>query len=204
MQPLLFNRGAMRNYRIFAAWSAALVLAGSFLVLPPSLASLLLSVTAIAMTVAGARLKRLMPGYQALAYLSAAAFVSGLLRYVALEMAGTLPSAPPLTVWVVAVSAIACYVIAGRFRHERWNERLLRFLLALLAVSAAVAFLISALAGLMAIGIATSASQLAVVRTVIVCAFAPALAFAGGRWQRSELMWTAYCALAFVSRKMLF
>ncbi len=199
-----FNRGAMRNYRVFAAWSAALVLVGSFLVLPPSPASLLLSVTAIAMTIAGARLQRLMPGYQAFAYLSAAAFVSGLLRYVGLEMAGTLPSAPPWTVWVVAGSAIACYGIAGRFENERWNERLLRFLLALLAVSAAAAFLISAFAGLMATGIATSASQLAVVRTVIACAFALALAFAASRWRRSELMWTAYCALAFVTAKLLF
>ena len=173
----------MRNYRIFAAWSAALVLVGSFLVLPPSLATVLLSVMAIAMTVAGTRLQRLMPGYQAFAYLSAAALVSGLLLYVAREMAGTLPGAPPWTVWVVAVSAIACYMIAGRFEDERWNERLLRFLLALLAVSAAAAFLISALAGLMAMGIATNASQLAVVRTGIVCAFALALAFAGGRWQ---------------------
>ncbi len=48
------------------------------------------------------------------------------------------------------------------------------------------------------------ASHVAVIRTLITCGFALALAFSGSRWQRIELVWTAYGILAFVSAKLLF
>jgi hypothetical protein len=199
-----FNRGELRNYRVYAAWSAALVLAGSFLILPPPLAALLLGAAAVVATVVGVRLGRLMPGYQGFAYLAAAARVSGLLRYVWLAMAGTLPSAPAATVWFVAMCAVLSYAFGGRFESQHWNQRLLRFLLALLAVSAVAASFVSALARITATGIIPGASHVAVVRTLIVCVSALALAYSGGRWQREELIWSAYFALAFVTTKLLF
>ncbi len=144
------------------------------------------------------------PGYQGFAYLAAAAFVSGLLRYVGLAMAGTLPSAAVGTVWIVAGCAILCYAFGSRFQGTRWNQRLLRFLLALPAVSAVAAFSVSALASITAAGLIPGTSHVAIVRTLIICGCAIALAYSGVRWQRVELIWSAYLALAFVTTKLLF
>jgi len=61
-----FNRGELRNYRVYAVWSAALVLAGSLPILPPPRAALLLGAAAIVATTVGVKVRRLMPGYQGL------------------------------------------------------------------------------------------------------------------------------------------
>ena len=195
-----FNRLELRNYRVYAAWSAALVLAGSFLILPPHLASVVLGAFAVLSILIGASVGRLMPGYQGCAYLAAAAVVSGLLGYIVSVMAGALPRASAWTIWVVAVCAIFCYGFADRFQRERWNQRLLHFLLALLAVSAVAAVLVSMLLRMLA---TEMDSHIAVVRTVIVCVLALSLAYSGRAWGRIELIWTAYLALAFVAAKLL-
>jgi hypothetical protein len=44
----------------------------------------------------------------------------------------------------------------------------------------------------------------AVIRTLITCGVALALAFSGSRWQRAELVWIAYGTLALVTAKLLF
>ena len=48
------------------------------------------------------------------------------------------------------------------------------------------------------------ASKLSVVRTIVGCAVALALAFAGARWKRVELGWVAYAAVGFGTLKLLF
>jgi hypothetical protein len=193
-----------RNYHVYATWSAALFLAGSFLCLPPMLLTLCLSVAAIVATLLGVRASRLTLEFHGLAYLAAAAYASGLLDYAGRALAGTFPAVPGWTVWIVAASAVSCYAVGGRFRTERWNQRLLQLLSAILAVAAAVTFLVSLLVWLAAIGITTGASQVAVIRTLITCLAALALAFIGSRWQRSELIWIAYGTLALVTAKLLF
>jgi len=78
-----------RNYYVYSTWSAFLLLAGSFLCLPPLLLVLLLSAVAILATVVGVRKDRLTPEFHGLLYLAAAAFASGLLDYAASALAGT-------------------------------------------------------------------------------------------------------------------
>jgi hypothetical protein len=200
-----FDRIAeQRNYHVYATWAAALVLAGCFLLLSPALAATLLSVAAVVATVVGVRVARLTPEFHGLAYLTAAAYASGLLRYGGQALAGTFPSAPGRIVWLVAVAALACFAIGGRFEGERWNERLLRLLAAVLAVSAMATFLVSCLVWLAAIGMRPEAAHVAVIRTLITCGLALALAAGGSRWKRVELVWTAYGMLAVVSAKLLF
>jgi hypothetical protein len=193
-----------RNYWVYSIWSALLLLLGSFLCLPPLLLALLLVVAAIVATVVGVRAGRLTLEFHGLLYLAAAAFVSGLLEYAVRALAGTFPSAPGWMVWLVAASVLLCYAIGGRFPGERWNQRLLRLLSAILAVSAAATLLVSALVWLAAVGMTPGASHVAVIRTLITCALALTLAFGGSRWQRIELVWTAYGTLAFVTAKLLF
>jgi len=193
-----------RNYYAYSAWSAALLLAGSFLFFPPLLLAPLLSVAAIVATLVGARTYRLSLEFHGLLYLAVAAWASGLLDYAVRALAGTFPNAPGWLVWIVAATALLCYVFGGRFRGEGWNRRLLRLLSAILAVSAVATILVSALVWLVAAGMTLGASHVAVIRTLITCALALALAFSGSRWRRVELVWTAYATLAFVTAKLLF
>jgi hypothetical protein len=193
-----------RNYHVYATWSAALFLVGSSLCLPPLLLALCLSVAAIVATFLGVWASRLTLEFHGLAYLSAAAYSSGLLDYAGRALAGTFPAAPGWIVWSVAAAAVLCYAVGGRFRTERWNQRLLQLLSAILAVAAVITFLVSVLMWLAAIGMTPGASQVAVIRTLITCLVALALAFSGSRWQRTELVWIAYGTLALVTAKLLF
>ena len=177
---LWFDRSEeQRNYHVYATWSVALVLAGSFLILPPALVAIFLSIGSIAAALVGVRVNRLTPEFHGLVYLTAAAFASGLLQYAGLALAGTFPRAPGWIVWLVAISALLCYAIGGRVQGERWNERLLRLLAAVLAVSAVATFLVSCLVWLAAIGMTPVASHVAVIRTLITCGLALAVAFTG-------------------------
>jgi hypothetical protein len=193
-----------RNYHVYATWSGALFLAGSSLCLPPVLLALCLSVAAIVATILGARASRLTLEFHGLMYLAAAAYASGLLEYAGRALAGTFPAAPGWIVWIVTASAIPCYAIAGHLRTERWNECLLQALSAILAVAAAITFLVSVLVWLAENAMTPGASHVAVIRTLITCVVALALAFSGARWQRTELVWIAYGTLALVTAKLLF
>jgi hypothetical protein len=192
------------NYHVYATWSGALFLAGSWLLLPTMPLALCLSVAAIVATLLGARASRLTLEFHGLLFLAAAAYASGLLGYAAGALVGTFPAVPGWIVWIVAASAIPCYAVGGRFRTEQWNQRFLQTLSAILAVAAVIVFLVSALVWLAAIGMTLGASHVAVIRTLITCAVALALAFSGSRWQRSELVWIAYGTLALVTAKLLF
>jgi len=193
-----------RNYHVYATWSGALFLAGSSLCFPMWLLALGWSVAAIVSTILGVRASRLTLEFHGLAYLAAAAYVSGLLDYAGRALVGTFPAAPGWIVWIVAASAVPCYAIGGRLRTERWNQRLIQVLSAVLAVAAVITFLVSVLVWLAAVGMTPGASQVAVIRTLITCAVALALAFSGSRWQRTELVWIAYGTLALVTAKLLF
>ncbi len=193
-----------RNYHVYATFSGALFLAGSSLCLPTWLLALCLSVAAILGTLLGVRASRLTLEFHGLLYLAAAAYESGLLDYAGRALVGTFPAVPGWIVWIVAASTIPCYAVGGRFRTERWNQRLLQVLSAILAVAAVITFLVSVLVWLAAIGMTPGASQVAVIRTLITCAVALALAFSGTRWQRKELVWIAYGTLALVTAKLLF
>jgi hypothetical protein len=193
-----------RNYHVYATFSAVLFLAGSFLCLPLMPLTLCLSAAAIVATFLGVRASRLTLEFHGLAYLAAAAYASGLLDYASRALAGTFPVAPGWIVWIVAASAIPCYAVGGRFRTERWNQRSLQLLSAILAVAAVITFLVSLLVWLAELGMTPGASHVAVIRTLITCLVALALAFSGSRWQRSELVWIAYGTLALVTAKLLF
>ena len=193
-----------RNYHVYATWSGALFLAGTSLCLPPTPLALCLSVAAIVATLLGVRASRLTLEFHGLAYLAAAAYASGLLDYAGRALVGTFPAVPGWIVWIVAASALPCYAVGGRFRTERWNQRLLQVLSAILAVAAVITFMVSVLVWLAAVGMTPGASEVAVIRTLITCAVALALAFSGTRWQRSELVWIAYGTLALVTAKLLF
>jgi hypothetical protein len=193
-----------RNYHVFATWSASLFIAGLSLGLSRLPMTLCLSTAAIGAMILGVRTSHLTLQFHGLAYLASAAYVSGLLYYAGRAVAGTFPAVPGWIVWIVASSAVACYAVGGRSGVEPWKQRFLQLLSAILAVAAVLTFLVSVLVWLAAIGMTLGAPQVAIIRTLITCSIALVLSFSGSRWQRVELVWIAYCALALVTAKLLF
>lgn len=193
-----------RNYGVFSTWGAGLFCAGSVMVMPQLALALCLSLGAIVATVLGVRTTHLALEFHGLFFLTAAAWVAGLLGYGGRALAGAFPAVPSGIVWIVAVAAVLCYFIDRSGRGETWSDRLLQLLAAILAVSAVATFLVSALVWLAARGVAPATHYVAVIRTLITCALALALSFTGSRWQRIELVWMAYGALALVTAKLLF
>jgi hypothetical protein len=204
---------AQRNYHVYATGSLALLLAGSFLCLPRGWLPLCLGLFAVGAVLFGVRTARDTLQFHGLALLAAAAYSSGLFAYIVRAMAGASPAVPGWMVCLACASAVLCYAAVARPASprsgldERWR-RFLRFVLAGLAVAATTALLvwiaIWILARFRAAGVAPPAEQIAVIRTLVACAAALALAWRGSGWQRRELVWLAWATLAGIGLKLLF
>jgi hypothetical protein len=200
-----------RNFHVFAAWAAALLLTGSFLCFPPVVLVIELSVAALAAALASARWPGATLGFHAAAYLAAAGFVSGLLNYAGRALAGALPPAPAWPVWTAAFSAVLCYGIVWRAAPElgspslrdHWKLRLPWFLVAAVTVGALAALSVVAIAWLAPGGATVSAARLSVIRTFVIAMAALALAWGSQRGKRIELAWLAYTTIALCTVKLL-
>ena len=192
-----------RNVRVYATWSLALFLAGSFICLPAPWIATALGIAAILATSGGVNLSRLSLAFHGVIYLCAAAFASGLLQYSAHAVAGAFPPPPEPIVWIIAAVIILCYAIGGRIENTGWKPQFFHTLSAALAVGSAATVLVSALVWLTTTVITPGASHVAVLRTLTACAMALALAWLGPRWRRMELVWLAYATLAAVAAKLL-
>ncbi len=198
---------AQRNYHVYATGSLALFLVGCWLCLPPAVLALSLSLAAILATLLGVRTARITLQFHGLACIAAAAFSSGLVAWIARAMTGALPSSPGWIVFLVSASSVICYLALPRSNPEsgdRWWTRLLRLLAAALAAAASASLLVWLLLRLTAVAVVPYASHIAVIRTLITCALALGLASSGALWQRIELAWLAWAALAFGASKLLF
>ena len=198
---LRFDRAReQRNYHVYATGSLALLLVGSYFALTARGTVALLGLAAVAATAAGIRMKRLTLKFHALACLAAAAFTSGLLATIAQTMTSAVVGALALRVAFVAGCAIVCYAAVLRWPRDGRLEGLFSLPLAALAAASTAALLVAALARIAGSG----AHQLAVIRTLVMCAMALMLAWGGSRRQRSELATLAWVALVFVALKLLF
>jgi hypothetical protein len=193
-----------RNVRVYAAWSLALLLLGSFLCLSPLWLASALGIAAILATSGGVNLSRLSLAFHGLVYLCAAAFASGLLQYAVHAVVGAFPPPPEAITWIIAAATILCYAVGGQMENTDWKPQLFHTLSAALAVGSAATILVFALVGLTATVITPGSSHIAVIRTLTACALALALAWLGPRWRRIELVWLAYATLAAVAAKLLF
>jgi hypothetical protein len=193
-----------RNDRVISMWSAALLLAGCALCLPPTWSSACLSVAAVAATLVGVKFGRLTLQFHGLLFLLAAAAVSGLPNYAFLALAGTVPAAPSISMYLAAIGALLCYA-AGKFcQAEAWRQQVLHTVLAVVAIAAASAMLVKGLMILVALSTNPGAHHLAFVRTLIICAAALSLAYCGAHWRRMELTRIGYATLVLVAAKLVF
>jgi hypothetical protein len=196
-----------RSYHVFATWSSALFLTGSFLVSPVSLRVAWLAVAAVTAIATGIRWPRLTLSFHGAAFLAVAAFVSGMFEYAGTALAGgSSPTMPGWELAVAAGAAVVCYAIAARSLPDQdpWHERLLRLALATPAAVAIAALAVVPAAHAVALAMPMSPPLLAATHTLVACLVALALAFAGSRWKRIELVWLAYAFIAFSALKLLF
>ena len=195
---------AQRNYRVFAAWSAGLLLAGMLWGLPAEWIPACLGLAALAAIVLGVRLECMTLEFHGVIYLVAASIASGLPEYVFRSLAGPLPSRPPWSMLLISVCAILCYAVAKERQGEAWRQQILHLVPSLLAACSIAALLVQGLLRLAALAITTDVFHVAFIRTLTLCSVALALAFGGSRWRRLEMTRIAYAALAFVAAKLLF
>jgi hypothetical protein len=193
-----------RNYQVLSTWSAALLLAGCVLCLPPLWSSASLAAAAVAATSLGVRRNRLTLQLHGMVFLLAAAAVSGLFNYAFLALVGTLPATPTIGICLVAVCAFLCYT-AGKFcEGEAWRLQLFHAVFAAVAIVAASALLVQGLMGLLALSVTPGAHHLAFIRTLTICIAALSLAFCGAHWRRMELTRLGYATLVLVAAKLVF
>jgi hypothetical protein len=193
-----------RNAGVFAAWSAALLLAGSLLCLPPLPLVLLLGAGAFAALIAARWKGRPSLELTGMVFLAAAAAASGLPSFVAAVWTGTPPGAPSAGAWITAVCAVLSYAAVMSKAGETWLAQAFHLVLAALASAAVIALLAQGMYSLVAIKAIPGAHHLAFIRTFTLCGAALALVYGGTRWRRPELTRLGYASMGLVAVKLLF
>jgi hypothetical protein len=203
----LNNNGERRNLWVFASWSGALMLTGSSMCLPTKVQIPWLGTWAVAASWTSMRMLRAQLELHGLVFLLVAAAGSGLLNWIASELAGTLPGRPGVVVYLMMVCAIACYegvarARVARNRDEGLKQQIFAIAFAALATGAVTALLVQTLAGLVALRLVPGAHHLALIRTLTVCTAAVWLVFSGSRWNRAELVKIGYATMALLALKL--
>lgn len=198
------DKAHSRNRRTFATWAAALLIAGSVTLFPGKVAGAFLSISAVAMAFMYKRTGKISLGLHSSVYLLAAAAASPMLDHVIGTLTKSVPAAPNWQVAVVALSAATCYWVGLRLAENRALYRALWLVPALLTSFAVSGFIVAAIVWIASGRIEIVASRMSVIRTVVNCGLALALAFLGLRWKRVELGWIAYTAVGFGTMKLFF
>jgi hypothetical protein len=192
-----------RNRRISANAAAALLLAGSFLLLPTRWELPFLCLAALFMTMMYTRTLKLSLGLHASVYIAAATAISPLPAYVAGALGGSIPAASQWPALTIALVAALCYAAGSRTRLDQTRRRLLWIVPATVAASSFAGLVVSAVVRLAASHAELAPSHLSVIRTLVICGLALSLGLSA-REPRIELGWIAYAAVAFGTLKLVF
>jgi len=202
---LLFRRTAEpRNFSVFATWAMLLFLAGILWSLPAAWVVACLGLAALVDIVLAFRFDCRSLGFHGVVYLAFAGIAAGLPGFAFHALAGPMPAKPAWCVFLVSAFAALCYVAGKERIGEDWQQQLLHFVPAFLAVCGVTALMAQGLLRLASLFVTPGVFHLAFIRTLTVCSVALALAFFGARWQRLEIARIAYTALAFEAAKLLF
>jgi hypothetical protein len=192
-----------RNRRVSATCAAALLLAGTLLLFPVSLQVPFLCIAALLAAILYTRTAKLSLGLHASFYIASAAAVSPFVGYVSSALAGTVPAAPDLQTSIVSLAAALCYGIESRNSVDEGRRRLLWIVPASVVAFTIAAWAITAIVRLTAGRLELAASNLSMIRTIVICLLALALGLASRR-RHIELRWIAYGAVALGTLKLLF
>jgi hypothetical protein len=195
---------AERNCQVFAAWGSGLLVAGGLLSLPRFWMTVCVGLAAIACTLIGIRLHRLTLQVHGLLLMVAGSIASGLVGYIFHVLGGAMPFNPDAAVYVASGCALICWVGAMRGTAENWTRQAISLLIAVLSVSTVAAFIVQGVLLLAGLRIVPGVHHIACARTLVLCAMALAVAFAGSRWHRLELTRISYATLAFIAAKLVY
>ena len=192
-----------RNLLVFASWSGLLMLAGSMTCLPEDFQPVWLGSWAVVASWTGARILRLHFQLHALVFLLAAALGSGLLNWMASELAGTAAGGTAIVVYLVALLTIVCYVGAVQNRDEKWKQPLFVIVFAVMSAGVLAALMVQGLTALVGLKMIPGAHHLAFIRTLSICVLAIGLALGGAKLNRAELTKIGYATLALLAVKLV-
>ena len=201
---LLFGAAQQaRNRAVFSTWSAALLLAGLWMSLDARWLSGMMGLAALAAILAAGRLRRLSLQFHGALFLTVAAVAAGLPAFISRTLSGPAPPLPPPLADVAAVFAGLCYLAANPQLERSRKAQALQLYLAAAAAASMAAFLVAGSLRVLALEVAPQPHHLALLRTLVLCLLALALAYAGARLARPELTRAGYAALALVALKLL-
>ena len=192
-----------RNCAVLSTWSAALLLAGLWMSLDTRWLSGSLGVAALAAMLAALRLHRLALQFHAALYLTVSAAAAGLPSLIAHALSGPAPAASGPLAAFAAACAVLAYLLAQPQPGESHNAQALHFYLAAAAAAVVATFLIQGAFRLLSLAFALQPHHLAFLRTLVLCLLALALAYAGARRRRPDLMRVGYLTIALVTLKLL-
>jgi len=187
--------GPRRNHVVLGGMGFALGLVSCALLLSPLEAMLIWSAGAVVALGVGSRLHRTELIVHGDLYLLAAVLVSALPLRFAAAFAGNHLEPVSLPVWVAAISAACCYaacLLATRDLSPR-----ISVIPALVLAASSASLLVLTVAPRL------GAQTLATFRTMVLCALALGLAFAGSRTSRRELIWISYTVIALGTVKLV-
>jgi hypothetical protein len=193
-----------RDFRVFSAWSAALLIAGALWSLPHTAAGIAFAIAGTAAYFIAERLELSILELQGAVFLCVAAFVSDEARHLVVVLSGAQPDRPMLTMWVVGGCAAAAYFAGKDGKDAGWARQMLQFVAAMLGVSATSAIAVHGMLTVAKFAIALDGHHIAFLRTLAISLVSLALAFAGSRWGRITMMRMAYVALALLAVKLIF
>ena len=184
------------NHHVYAFQGLAFVLTGSALLASGAVAAMLWSGIALAALAISRQKALLTLALHGAISLAASVVGSGLLNYGHLALTGAIPPDPAVDPWIVAIAAIAAYVLCPTAPLANWP----RLAIACMASFGAAALLVTAVAAIS--GRPVAAPWLAALRTLVASSIALLAGFAGSRWTRSELIWIGYATVALVTLKL--
>lgn len=200
---LAFPLSDRRDQIVFNMWSAALLLSCIWFAVPAAARSTTLGLAAIAATAAGTAWRQASLAWHGVLFLVVSASISGLPAYTFHALTGTAAAAPSMSVCAAALVAALCYATTRAQPRHAEQSRIFPFLFAAIAALAAAAMLVQESTRLAAAFFEPGPHHLALLRSLILCAAALALAFSGACWRRPELTQIGYGVVALEAIKLL-
>lgn len=191
-----------RNRRVSASWAAALLVAGTFLLLPDRFQIPFLCTSALLAAILYTGTGKLSLGLHASFYLASAVAVSSLPYYVWSSLAGSVPASPDWSAWIVALAAALCYAVESHKEVDEGRRRLLWLVPAGIAAFTIAGWAVGVPVRLASGRVELAASHLSMIRTVVICVLALGLGVASRR-RHLELRWIAYAAVALGTLKLM-
>jgi hypothetical protein len=196
-----------RRFYVFATWAALLLVTAAMLAFGVWLQVIVLGAAAAVSTYAGSRFRNYFLSAQGVFFLIATFYACNWLTGAARAFMGMSQGWLSGQALLATVIAVICYVLSLQIEGEHPQEKALRFAFAALAAYAGSAVIVECLAFIVAhspVGQGVRAiSAMAVARTLLLCLMALAAAVVGARYERAELVWLAYTAMAVCTLKVL-